>query len=96
MHYGTEFRIEVFDASTDTCIGTALLSTQGLIQWQRDENASERSMMFSLEPQKPMKLKKRRSILELRSGVKSGFGLDFYSAGGTAGSGTRAGMSVLI
>jgi hypothetical protein len=43
-----------------------------------------------------MKLKKRRSILELRTGVKSGFGLDFYSAGGTAGSGTRAGMSALI
>ena len=92
MHYGTEFRFEVVDASTDICVGTVLLSTQGLLQWRRDEIASSRNLMFSLDTQPNIKPKKKRAIFELRTGVKSGFGLDFYNAG-TVGSGTRAGTS---
>ena len=94
MHYGSEFRIEVVDASTDTSVGTALLSTQGLLQWQRDDSASESNIFFSLEPPKPMEVKKRSCIFELRTGVKRGFGLDFYNSG-KVGSGPRRGMSAL-
>ena len=93
MHYGTEFRFEVVDASTDICVGTVLLSTQGLLQWRRDEIASGRSLMFSLDAQPHLKPKKRRAVFELRTGVKSGFGLDFYTAG-AMGSGLQAGMSI--
>jgi hypothetical protein len=35
-HYGSEFRVELVDATTDTTVGTSLLTTQGLLQEQRD------------------------------------------------------------
>jgi len=81
MHHGIEFRIDVFDAARDKPVGCTLLSTQGLLQWQRDELEREEGISItSTLTQKPMKAKKRKIILELRTGVKKGFGLDFYTA----------------
>jgi hypothetical protein len=91
MHYGTEFRIEVLDASTDASVGSTLVTSQGLLQWQRDQLASEGGLtLSSIISQEPIHVKKRKTILELRTGVKSGFGLDFYKAEKLSGS-TRAG-----
>ena len=82
MHYGTEFRIEILDASSDASIGSSLITTQGLLQWQRDKVASEGALSFStIKYQQPLEGQKRNAILELRTGVKSGFGLDFYKSG---------------
>ena len=91
MHYGTEFRIEVLDATTDASVGSALVTTQGLMQWQRDELALEGGLnLSSIIAQEPIQMRKRKAILELRTGVKSGFGLDFYKSDKVNGS-TRAG-----
>ena len=91
MHYGTEFRIEVVDSTTDASIGSTLVTTQGLMQAQRDELASKGGLqMSSIVAQRPIHVKKRKSILALRTGVKSGFGLDFYNVKKLSGS-TRAG-----
>lgn len=90
-HYGTEFKIEVVDASTDKTIGTKLLTTQGLLQWQRDILAQQRAVTWeTIFKQRPLHLAKKTAILELRSGVKSGFGLDFYN-NSKIGDGYRAG-----
>lgn len=72
----------MFDAARDKPVGCTLLSTQGLLQWQRDELEKEEGISItSTLTQKPMKAKKRKIVLELRTGVKKGFGLDFYTAG---------------
>lgn len=90
-HYGTEFKIEIVDASTDKTIGTKLLTTQGLLQWQRDILAQQRALTWeTIFKQRPLHLAKKTAILELRSGVKSGFGLDFYN-NSKIGDGYRAG-----
>lgn len=78
MHYGTEFKIEVIDAVTDKVVGTKLLTTQGLLQWQRDNIGWGLSLSSIYDPL-PLRLSKSSVHLELRSGVKSGFGLDFYN-----------------
>jgi len=91
MHYGTEFRIEILDASTDTSLGSSLVTTQGLLQWQRDKVASDGGLtMSAILSQKPIQTEIRKAVLELRTGVKSGFGLDFYKANKLGGS-SRAG-----
>jgi len=91
MHYGTEFKIEVLDASTEYVVGSSLVSTQGLLQWQRDDLALEGGLtMNSVIAQAPLTMKKRKVVIELRTGVKSGFGLDYYNADKLGGS-TRAG-----
>ncbi len=91
MHYGTEFRIEVLDASTDASIGSTLITTQGLMQWQRDKIVEKGGLKLdSIIAQDPMDIEKRRFVLELRTGVKSGFGLDFYNSAKLKGS-THAG-----
>lgn len=79
LHYGTEFKIEVIDASTDLCIGSKLLTTQGLLQWQRD-NIGWGLSFSSLLNEEPLQLKRRPARFELRDNVKTGFGLDFYNA----------------
>ena len=78
MHYGTEFKIEVMDAMTDKAVGTKLLTTQGLLQWQRDNIGWGLSPSSIYDP-KPLQLNKKVVHMELRSGIKSGFGLDFYN-----------------
>ena len=75
MHYGTEFKIEVVDAMTDRPVGTKILTTQGLLQWQRDNIGWGLSPESIYNPQ-PLLLNKKAIRMELRSGV--GFGLDFY------------------
>ena len=78
LHYGTEFKIEVVDASTDQAIGSKLLTTQGLLQWQRD-NIGWGLSLSSVMNEEPVRLERRTICLELRTNVKTGFGLDFYN-----------------
>jgi hypothetical protein len=79
-NYGEEFRLDCVDARTDQIVGSALLSTQGILQMQRDEvifkYGASLLQCFSgpivergVRP--PMKL-------ILRKGVNKAFGLDFY------------------
>jgi hypothetical protein len=76
----------VLDASTDASIGSNLVTTHGLLQWQRDKVALDGGLeLSSIITQEPLKTKRRKVILELRSGVKSGFGLDYYKTGSKAG-----------
>ena len=80
-HYGMEFKLELVDAVSDKTVGVALLTTQGLLQSQRDNYIlSPTFSLYSL-------LKPKTSIgygeritknIALRSGVKKGFGLDFF------------------
>jgi hypothetical protein len=84
-HYGMEYKLEVVDANTDKPIGSCLLSTQGVLQWQRDDMfAQPDRILLSL-----FHLRKysepRRIKLELRTGVKDGFGLNFYNSSEVAG-----------
>ena len=78
LHYGTEFKIDVVDASTDQAIGSKLLTTQGLLQWQRD-NIGWGLSLSSVMNEEPVRLERRTICLELRTNVKTGFGLDFYN-----------------
>ena len=56
MHHGADFKIEVFDANKDKPVGCTLLSTQGLLQWQRDELEKEGEITItSTLTQKTMK-----------------------------------------
>ena len=81
-HYGTEFRIEVIDATTDKPVGTSLLTTQGLLQMQRDNLIAEEGLTISSILSYGRRQRNMRKFhLELRTGVKSGFGLDFYNSG---------------
>lgn len=78
-HYGTEFRIECVDATTDRPIGTGLITTQGLLQQQRDYLIEEKGVPF-LSFIRPIRFTELRRIsIELRAGLKSGFSSDFYS-----------------
>jgi hypothetical protein len=79
-HYGTEFKIEVVDGSTDQAIGSKLLTTQGLLQWQRD-NVGWCLSLNSVMNEEPVRLERRTVCFELRTNVKTGFGLDFYNIG---------------
>eukprot|EP00984_Skeletonema_dohrnii_P029267 scaffold19714_cov144-Skeletonema_dohrnii-CCMP3373.AAC.1 len=79
-HYGMEYKVEVVDANTDRPVGSCLLSAQGLLQWQRDDLLSSLdrlllSFFHFREYSEP-----RRLRLELRKGVKDGFGLNFYNS----------------
>jgi hypothetical protein len=90
-HYGMEYKLEVVDANTDKPIGSCLLSTQGLLQWQRDDMFAQTDrILLSL-----FHLRKysepRRVKLELRTGVKDGFGLNFYNSSEVVGSSTNKG-----
>lgn len=86
-HYGVEFRLEVLDANTDRPVGSSLLTTQGLLQRQRDAMSVQEGLTLQslLDPrrQRPWRSTVK---LELRMGVKSGFGLDFFNAAKMKGS----------
>ena len=79
-HYGTEYRIEVIDANTDQVVGTALFPAQSLLQWQRDEMSTSTSLPLrsKLDIRAQREFHKKKTI-ELRQGVKSGFGLDYFN-----------------
>jgi hypothetical protein len=78
-HYGTEFKIDVVDATTDLTVGTKLLTTQGLLQWKRD-SIGWGLPLTSLLNEEPITLLKEGVCMELRTNVKSGFGIDFYNS----------------
>jgi hypothetical protein len=78
-HYGTEFRIELIDATTDRPMGKGLLTTQGLLQQQRDYLIEEKRAPF-LSFLRPIKFTDLRHLtIEFRGGLKNGFSTDFFS-----------------
>ena len=78
-HYGMEYRIEVIDATTDNPTGTTLLTTQGLLQDQRDSIIAEHGLSLLQFLKGPIRFDRMRTLLlELRAGVKSGFSPDFF------------------
>ena len=70
----------MIDANTDQVVGTALFPAQSLLQWQRDEMSTSSSLplrsVLDIRAQREMHKKK---VIELRKGVKSGFGLDYFN-----------------
>eukprot|EP00986_Skeletonema_menzelii_P013217 scaffold7559_cov137-Skeletonema_menzelii.AAC.1 len=79
-HYGMEYKIEVVDANTDRPVGSCLLSAQGLLQWQRDDLLSSLDRLLLSFFHFRQYSEPRRLRLELRKGVKDGFGLNFYNS----------------
>jgi hypothetical protein len=75
-----EFRLDVIDASTDATVGTTLLTTQGMLQEQRDILIAKHGASLFQFFKGPLQWKGKRPLkLELRTGVKSGFGSDFFA-----------------
>ena len=79
-HYGMEYKVEVVDANTDRPVGSCLLSAQGILQWQRDDLLSSVDRLFLSFFHFRDYSEPRRLRLELRKGVKDGFGLNFYNS----------------
>lgn len=78
-HYGEEFRLDCIDAQTDEVVGSALVSTIGILQGQRDEIIKEHgASLFQLFHGPLVEKGKRTMKLPLRQGFKNVFGLDFY------------------
>jgi len=78
-HYGMEYKIEVIDAGTNKPVGTHLLPVQALLQWQRDSVIEEKGFSyFRISQAWNHHVEKKKTMLELRSGVKSGFGADYF------------------
>jgi len=86
-HYGMEYKLEVLDANTDKPIGSCLLSAQGLLQWQRDGMLAKKDRLLLSFFHLRKYSEPRRARLELRTGVKDGFGLNFYNSSKVAGGG---------
>ena len=87
-----EFRLEVIDASTDMTVGTALITTHGLLQDQRDYSVAEGRTPLLQCINGPICCKSKRKMrLELRTGIKSGYSSDFfvYSKASTTGTGGK-------
>ena len=76
--YGTVFRIDVVDATTDKPIGTTVVTTQGVLQEQRDFLIEEKGMPYLyFVMQGPLKFEKvRRTVIELRTGLNE---TDFFN-----------------
>lgn len=70
----------MIDANTEEVVGTALFPAQSILQWQRDEMSTSSSLplrtVLDIRAQREMHKKK---VIELRKGVKSGFGLDYFN-----------------
>jgi hypothetical protein len=80
-HYGVQFRIDVVEADTDSIVGSALLTTQGLLQEQRDMYIEENGASLLQFFKGPIPWSGKRKLkLELRSGIKAGATDEFYSA----------------
>jgi hypothetical protein len=87
-----EYRIEVVDAITDVPVGAALLTAQAVLQYQRDLLAENGPIRFSVPPKRCTD--KRRMVIELRTGMKTGFGLDyFHSSRGMESAGPSKGRA---
>jgi hypothetical protein len=75
-----EYRIDVIDATTDKAIGTGLITTQGLLQQQRDYLVEEKRLPFLSFLLKPIRFADmRRIVIELRAALKHGYSSDFYT-----------------
>jgi hypothetical protein len=87
-NYGTEYKIEVVDANNECPVGCALLSTQMMLLWQYDkflstaddENNKTMQLLRRLADARKFKVDYIKCRLELRTGVRTGFGLDFYNS----------------
>eukprot|EP00980_Cylindrotheca_fusiformis_P023761 scaffold10939_cov105-Cylindrotheca_fusiformis.AAC.6 len=94
--YGQEFRLDVVDANTDKPVGTSVLTTQGMLQSQRDEFVQQEGVSLPQVVRGPLCYKgKRKMKLELRKGVRHGFGSVFFDAP-TIGGETQQGPSGII
>lgn len=81
-HYGTEYRIELVDANTDKVVGTCLFPVQSLLQWQRDAMSTSTTLPLpSILDIRKQGLMRKKTVVALRTGVKSGYGLDYFNAG---------------
>lgn len=79
-HYGSQFRIDVVDANTETVVGSALLTTQGILQEQRDLYISKHGASIFQFLHGPIRwVGKRKLKVELRSGIKSRSSNDYFS-----------------
>jgi hypothetical protein len=79
--YGREFRLDVVDANTDKPVGTTVLTTQGMLQNQRDLVIQQEGVSLLQLFRGPVQCKGERIMkLELRTGVKNGFGATFFDA----------------
>lgn len=79
--YGSEYLVEAIDANTDKAVGATLLTTQGILQWQRDELVSNEGIRFRSILSYPISPPTIKRSLELRAPWKHGFGLEFYKTG---------------
>jgi hypothetical protein len=72
------FRIDIIDATTDKAIGSSIVTTQAILQLQRDFLIEEKQMPFLyFLRQGPLKFDKvRRTVLELRTGLNEN---DFFN-----------------
>ena len=71
-NYGVEYRIELVDASSDKPIGMSVVTTQGLLQQQRDAMVATDGFAVINPFQRPSCCtEKRRWRLELRTGIKN-------------------------
>ena len=78
-YYGVDFFIEIIDALTDKPVGTSVLTTHGILQQQRDLMIEQGKMSILNVGKKPPVFKgRRRMVLDLRAGVKSGVSSDFF------------------
>lgn len=77
-HYGTEFRIELVDASRNSSIGAGIITTQTLLLRQRDSFIRKHGLPVLAPFRGPPSLEAQHISLELRSGIKSG--AEFYSS----------------
>ena len=75
-----EFRLDVIEASTDKVMGTTVITTQGLLQEQRDILINKDGVSLLQFLKSPLTWTGMRKLkLELRAGIKQG-GSDFFSA----------------
>lgn len=70
-HYGTEFRIELVDATTNNPVGSGFCTTQSLLQRQRDDFVERKGLPLLAPFRGPPNLDFHVLTLDLRSGVKT-------------------------
>mmetsp|Transcript_9945 Transcript_9945/g.15275 ORF Transcript_9945/g.15275 Transcript_9945/m.15275 type:complete len:1481 (+) Transcript_9945:77-4519(+) len=69
-HYGTNYRLEVFDADSTHCVGTAFVTAQTLLQVHRDSLVEGSHLPHAVDK---LESYQKRFKLELRTGIKRGF-----------------------
>lgn len=90
-HYGVEFRIDVVEADTDTIVGSTFLTTQGILQEQRDAYIAENGASLLQVLKGPIPWMASRIVkLKLRSGIKTGASADEYYSFPPKGSGNSS------